>query len=169
MSDESEKEENEKIMRKELTVLSLSYLFHTQELMKQLKNINDELERKNFKNQIKEREIHIEYLNRFKSILDEIIKISDLLKSKTITEEERKYFIQQRESLRNYKDANTISEMKRRLELYKANPDLLKKKIKRPEGILGSPKFLKGFVICIFLFILLGTLSGMIWYFIVTS
>jgi len=169
MSEDSEKEENERIMRKELIVLTWTFKIHMQDLVKQFKNIHDESERENLKKQIKEQETHIQYLNRFKSILDEIIKISDLLRSKTLTEEERKYFIQQRESFRNHKEENTVSEIKRRLEIYKANPDLLKKKLKRPEVFLESPKFRKIFTICIFLFMFLGTLSMMILYYIVNS
>lgn len=152
-----EQEKKERDMRKELIPYSMFKSFSIHKLEKKLKNTHDEWTKENIGKQIKENTKQLEHLNRFKIILDNILEISDILKDKRLTREERKYYTQRREDFRTQLKEETRNDIIRRIEIKATLP---KSKIKRkgPEGILGNPSFIRTWGICMFLFIIFGSL-----------
>ena len=105
-------EQQERTLRKDLTILLHFLSRDIKTLKNKLETTYDETIRENVKRNVEE----FEYITRFKSILDNVIEMSDFLHDKTLNKEEINYYTQRRNAFRVELQEETKKKYYQRIE-----------------------------------------------------
>jgi len=165
MKTDKKEEKKERIMRQEIELYYgfIAPLTETRmnSLNEKLEKTYDEKAREEIKKEITDRREYLEFISRFRDILINIVGTSDILKDKTLTGEEKKYYFQKREDFRRELKEEMDNEFFRRLEKVKERVDLktehrrVRVRKDYPGGRLGDPTFIKGIGNCLIIILII--------------